>query len=485
MTLGFGFKSYVNYQLRQRKQRDVSKENLFFVKLLQDALPVEDPPAALDESSASSIAAISSSGVSDVAGIFGADSTTRDQQQLVPVQHSASLQLASQHQPQHSINSSHQNHSNTHPKHAQSSQSSKTGSSTPTSSPPANGSANHYSHSNGSVGAATNTNGQPHHRPNRRSCDKGGGGGDTSSAKPYLQTTTAVLQAPSPNAKTSSTATSNKETNGKLTNHHQSANDVSSAIGRDKESPPQSNGRNFKSTSNDTLYQQASPITEGSAIAKRQSSTSMESNDRGLCEIGGGPTDKESKSAPASLTCKSTLQNGGGGSSVASDASTTAEAPDSVVAAVEKAPKSVLHNSLIILKLYYIVCLFFLICYESGARKNRSKQQSQQNKSISSNHVSETSPSTSSSKDNHPSHTNTNKHQHNNSTSSSSVASAESPVVVCESCALLDAEIKRCRIETSQMKQLENEVRQKSESCATAKAATLAKARDCEALEKK
>lgn len=39
MTLGFGLKSYVGYRLRQRKQREVARENEFYLQLLQEALP--------------------------------------------------------------------------------------------------------------------------------------------------------------------------------------------------------------------------------------------------------------------------------------------------------------------------------------------------------------------------------------------------------------------------------------------------------------
>ncbi|XP_075237641.1 macoilin [Lycorma delicatula] len=41
VTLGFGFKSYVGFRMRQRKQRDVAKENEFYMQLLQQALPLE------------------------------------------------------------------------------------------------------------------------------------------------------------------------------------------------------------------------------------------------------------------------------------------------------------------------------------------------------------------------------------------------------------------------------------------------------------
>ncbi|CAG2173448.1 unnamed protein product, partial [Oppiella nova] len=43
VTLGFGFKSYVSYRMRLRKQKEVAKENEFYVELLQKALPQEVP----------------------------------------------------------------------------------------------------------------------------------------------------------------------------------------------------------------------------------------------------------------------------------------------------------------------------------------------------------------------------------------------------------------------------------------------------------
>lgn len=41
VTLGFGFKSFIGFRMRKRKQRDVAKENEFYMQLMQQALPVE------------------------------------------------------------------------------------------------------------------------------------------------------------------------------------------------------------------------------------------------------------------------------------------------------------------------------------------------------------------------------------------------------------------------------------------------------------
>lgn len=42
ITLGFGFKSYISFRIRQRKQREIAKENEFYMQLLQQALPQEE-----------------------------------------------------------------------------------------------------------------------------------------------------------------------------------------------------------------------------------------------------------------------------------------------------------------------------------------------------------------------------------------------------------------------------------------------------------
>lgn len=46
VTLGFGFKSYVGYRMRLRKQKEVAKENEFYMQLLHQALPAETPSIA-------------------------------------------------------------------------------------------------------------------------------------------------------------------------------------------------------------------------------------------------------------------------------------------------------------------------------------------------------------------------------------------------------------------------------------------------------
>lgn len=42
VTLGFGFKTYIGYRMRSRKQKEIAKENEFYMQLLHQALPQED-----------------------------------------------------------------------------------------------------------------------------------------------------------------------------------------------------------------------------------------------------------------------------------------------------------------------------------------------------------------------------------------------------------------------------------------------------------
>lgn len=43
VSFGFGVKSYVVYRIRHRKQREIAKENEFFIQLLKLALPNDVP----------------------------------------------------------------------------------------------------------------------------------------------------------------------------------------------------------------------------------------------------------------------------------------------------------------------------------------------------------------------------------------------------------------------------------------------------------
>ncbi|XP_039261258.2 macoilin-like [Styela clava] len=54
VTLGFGFKSYIQYRLRIRTQKNVQKDNEFYFELLKNALPVEQRQRSIKQDSESS-----------------------------------------------------------------------------------------------------------------------------------------------------------------------------------------------------------------------------------------------------------------------------------------------------------------------------------------------------------------------------------------------------------------------------------------------
>ena len=41
VTLGFGFKSYVTYKFRIKRQKEIQKLNEFYIQLIAKALPME------------------------------------------------------------------------------------------------------------------------------------------------------------------------------------------------------------------------------------------------------------------------------------------------------------------------------------------------------------------------------------------------------------------------------------------------------------
>uniref|UniRef100_A0A665TXY9 Macoilin 1 n=1 Tax=Echeneis naucrates TaxID=173247 RepID=A0A665TXY9_ECHNA len=67
VTLGFGFKSYVSYKMRLRKQKEVQKENEFYMQLLQQALPPEQQMLQKQEREAEEGKAVAAAkGISEV-----------------------------------------------------------------------------------------------------------------------------------------------------------------------------------------------------------------------------------------------------------------------------------------------------------------------------------------------------------------------------------------------------------------------------------
>jgi hypothetical protein len=41
VTLGFGFKSYLSFKYRLKKQKEIQKKNTFYMQMIAKALPLE------------------------------------------------------------------------------------------------------------------------------------------------------------------------------------------------------------------------------------------------------------------------------------------------------------------------------------------------------------------------------------------------------------------------------------------------------------
>lgn len=83
VTLGFGFKSYISYRIRQRKQREVAKENEFYIQLLQKALPQEEEEIDLSQSQEQQQIDTSTSSTATTNGNLP-QACKSEQQQIIP-----------------------------------------------------------------------------------------------------------------------------------------------------------------------------------------------------------------------------------------------------------------------------------------------------------------------------------------------------------------------------------------------------------------
>ncbi|TNN38205.1 Macoilin-1 [Liparis tanakae] len=82
VTLGFGFKSYVSYKMRLRKQKEVQKENEFYMQLLLQALPPEQQMLQRQEREAEEAAL--AKGISEVEPAAAAAAATPSQNGAPP-----------------------------------------------------------------------------------------------------------------------------------------------------------------------------------------------------------------------------------------------------------------------------------------------------------------------------------------------------------------------------------------------------------------
>lgn len=171
VTLGFGFKSYVGYRIRQRKQREVAKENEFYMQLLQQALP------QLDESKTSTLPKQQED--SSASGVIEHSSDSTKEQNFASL--SITSSVSSSPLQQSTTNAVH----NSYNKSAQNNNASHTGNSYKTcfnlfSSLTSNGSLTNHGTTNMSNGIghsqhnnnALNSGGSSSHKGNRKSLDK-------------------------------------------------------------------------------------------------------------------------------------------------------------------------------------------------------------------------------------------------------------------------------------------------------------------------
>ena len=95
VTLGFGFKSYVGYRMRQRRQKEIQKENETYYSLLREALPPgsarEDafnphpsPKPGVEERISKGCAAAAAAGGGGVLAVTGGVETVPDKNNRSP-----------------------------------------------------------------------------------------------------------------------------------------------------------------------------------------------------------------------------------------------------------------------------------------------------------------------------------------------------------------------------------------------------------------
>lgn len=134
----------------------------------------------------------------------------------------------------------------------------------------------------------------------------------------------------------------------------------------------------------------------------------------------------------------------------------------------------------------------FHVCFYVSGRRNRTKPAkdthgtSSKDNHNTSNNGSMTSPSVTANQS-----TNNSADPNNVQSDNLSSANTTQPAIVtfisqiCESCLRLEAEVKKFKLEAGHFKQIENELRQKVDACATVKSNLQAKNKENEELEKK
>lgn len=471
VTLGFGFKSYVGYRMRQRKQREVAKENEFYMQLLQQALPQDEALDDLQNLSAngsvvvSATATMSSSGAAQtihsnsIASDHHSNSHHGDDKNHIGHMNSSQT-TAIQHQSSLPNNHHHQHHHHNNFNNSSSSSSNRNAQ--------INSKMNHISNSvtttttataNGHVGNSLNNSltSSSSSRNQRRSVDK-----DRNDS----------------NQQQANSASNNNNTSfssGKSANN----NHVSSS----------SSGDGAASHSNSNSSSKSSSASNASYLNQLSNNTQKESKDK-------DNWDSCSSSTTSSASSNSSVNSSKDGRAYQTNSyeMTNGNHPSLSTSDKKNQPNGNIAH-------YEVEEVVAEPIEKVKGRRNRSKRDTQ-----------------GSSKDNHANHNNgnsytsqqannnSNQQQHKDSTTSldsstssssslSSSASAAAATIsnvasqivskVCETCLRLEAEIKKYRNEISHMKQIENELRQKMESNAINKSCLQAKQRENDEMEKR
>ncbi|XP_046809940.1 macoilin-2 isoform X2 [Lucilia cuprina] len=461
VTLGFGFKSYVGYRMRQRKQREVSKENEFYMQLLQQALPQEEPAPSEDtqtvvatnaSNTTNAVAAVVAghgsaaqnqhnhhngnttlaTGASltaahtqisnSIATANGSVALTQNQQQQLQQQHHHHQHNHHQQQEQHLHSNNHNGNSFTTTTNVS---------------------------SNGHIGGGSSGGGKNH----RRSMDKENKHKGSSSSNH--------------NNLAAGDNESHTKTNNKNNYHQLNQGNESNTHHQQQQQNHNNNNNKEKSSEWDNNYHQQQP--------KDKHESQQKSN-------------KKSNTSTASSAYN---VNGNVNSHLDTEDVVTVEPVEKTKGRRNRSKKDNASKD------------------NHHHNNNNNNSSNSSNNNNNNNHHSHTKDSS-----NKENHNNTTKDTHNNhhhnsdassvSSSSSSTSSSSSSGVsgnsatstishlaskvvskICESCLKLEADVKKYRSEISHMKQIENELRQKLDTNMTTKSCLQAKQKECDELEKR
>ncbi|XP_068144549.1 macoilin-2 isoform X1 [Drosophila tropicalis] len=522
VTLGFGFKSYVGYRMRQRKQREVAKENEFYMQLLQQALPAEE---ASDETAATtsttSTAATTNANANSSTVVMANGSATIGVAAAAALTSSSSvlgqangILVTAQNQHEHHLNSSssggagansttsNSNHHHQHHHHHQQQQQSNSSS----------------NNNNNIKDNATNDT-------NHTTTAAAGTPSSSSSAK-HQQSTAASTATTTSATTTGATLTSNYSTGfakvycssistlllsacgsplgplgigdidggfvggccganghagggggGGSRNHRRSMDkEKHRNKGSSAETDNNKNNNNYHQVDTSTASAATSAATTSNSKDKDKEKSDWDCSNSNYPQQQHqqqGAKDKQEKKASSSVS---------NGNVVQIDPEETS-APEPTPQVVEKATKSRRNR---------------------GKKDNHNSQQQQQqqqkekeqsssnssnnnNNSNTSNNNNNDASSVSSSASSTTSSSNSNSNTNNNNNKNAIISQLASKVVskICETCLKLEADVKKYRAEISHMKQIENELRQKLDVNLTSKSLLQAKQKECDELEKR